>query len=545
MNVAETVADILKQEGVEYLFGYPLNPLIESAAKVDIRPVIARQERTGIHMADAYSRITAGNQIGVFCMQLGPGAENAFGGVAQAYGDSVPIVVLPMGYDRNKLHRAPNFNATRSYTEITKSSERVILPDEVPDAVRRAFSAVKNGRPRPALVEIPFDLFDEELSGVEYRSSSTTRTAPSGESVSAAVDKVTKADQPVIYAGQGVHYAEAWDELVTFAELLGAPVATSLQGKSAFPEHHRLSLGAAGNSMPRPVYDFVNDSDLVFGIGCSFTDTHYGISVPPDKPTVHATLDPDDVDKNVPADTPVIGDAKLVLSRLIDQLHERVDDPPLLDAGSISAEIERQQESWLDEWRPKLVSDQTPLTPYRVIWELMETVPVEETIITHDAGSPRDQLAPFWEARSPLTYIGWGKTTQLGYGLGLAMGAKLAAPDALCINVWGDAAIGFTGMDLETAVREDIPILSVLFNNFSMAMEVEHMEESTQKYGTTDISGNYADMMTAFGGYGERIEQPESIQPAIRRGIQKTETGTPVLLEFITKQETEYAVPDQ
>ena len=168
-----------------------------------------------------------------------------------------------------------------------------------------------------------------------------------------------------------------------------------------------------------------------------------------------------------------------------------------------------------------------------------ESVDIDNTIITHDAGSPRDQLSPFWQSTTPLSYIGWGKTTQLGYGLGLAMGAKLAKPDKLCINVWGDAAIGFTGMDFETAVRERIPILSILLNNFSMAIELHIMQAATAKYRSTDISGNYADMAKAFGGYGERVTDPNEIQAAIRRGIQKTQEGTPVLLEFITSQETQ------
>ena len=148
--------------------------------------------------------------------------------------------------------------------------------------------------------------------------------------------------------------------------------------------------------------------------------------------------------------------------------------------------------SWLDAWQPKLSSDEVPLSPYRVIRDLLATVDVANTIITHDAGSPRDQLSPFWKNTAPHTYIGWGKTTQLGYGLGLAMGAKLAKPDKLCINLWGDAAIGFTGMDFETAVRERIPILSILLNNFSMAIELKVMPISTEKYRSTDISGNYA-----------------------------------------------------
>ena len=173
-----------------------------------------------------------------------------------------------------------------------------------------------------------------------------------------------------------------------------------------------------------------------------------------------------------------------------------------------------------------------------MIWDLAHTVDMPNTIITHDAGSPRDQLSPFWRCTHPLTYIGWGKTTQLGYGLGLAMGAKLARPDKLCINVWGDAAVGFTGMDFETAVRERIPILSILLNNFSMAIELKVMPISTEKYRSTDISGDYAAMARAFGGYGERITDPAEIVPAIRRGIEQTRNGVPALLEFITCKET-------
>jgi len=188
---------------------------------------------------------------------------------------------------------------------------------------------------------------------------------------------------------------------------------------------------------------------------------------------------------------------------------------------------------------PKLSSNETPLNPYRVLWDLAHTVDLDDTIITHDAGSPRDQISPFWKSTTPLSYIGWGKTTQLGYGLGLAMGAKLAKPDKLCINVWGDAAIGFTGMDFETAVRERIPILSILLNNFSMAIELKVMPVSTERYRSTDISGDYAAMARAFGGYGERVTDPDDIVPAIRRGIEQTRQGNPALLEFITSKEVD------
>jgi thiamine pyrophosphate-dependent acetolactate synthase large subunit-like protein len=173
-----------------------------------------------------------------------------------------------------------------------------------------------------------------------------------------------------------------------------------------------------------------------------------------------------------------------------------------------------------------------------VLWDLQHTVDIADTIITHDAGSPRDQLSPFWKTTAPLSYIGWGKSTQLGYGLGLAMGAKLAHPDKLCINVWGDAAIGFTGMDFETAVRERLPILSILLNNSAMAIELDQMPTATERYRSTDISGDYAAFARALGGYGERIVKPEDIVPAIRRGVDATENGQPALLEFITAKET-------
>ena len=254
---------------------------------------------------------------------------------------------------------------------------------------------------------------------------------------------------------------------------------------------------------------------------------------------VHATLDPADINKDIAASLAIVGDAKLVLVALIEAVSQRLGASPRGRADGVGRKIQEIKSEWIAQWAPKLNLDEAPLSPYRVIHDLMSTVDVANTIITHDAGSPRDQLSPFWESVTPLSYIGWGKTTQLGYGLGLAMGAKLAHPDKLCINVWGDAAIGFTGMDFETAVRERIPILSVLFNNFSMAIEIPIMPVSTEKYGATNISGHYADMAKAFGGYGERVIAPDQIVPAIRRGIQKTQEGVPVLLEFITAKETQ------
>src|SRR5919198_2927688 len=306
MKTADAVAEILKREGVEFLIGYPVNPIIEAAARADIRTIIVRQERVGLHMADALSRVSSADRIGVFAMQSGPGTENAFGGVAQAYGDSVPIVVLPGGYARRINQYPPNFSAFLNFRNVTKWIEQVTLAEHVPDILRRAFTQVKNGRPRPVLVEFPGDVMAEEVSEpIRYTRAPKLRGGPDPQDISRVAQVLVDAEQPVIYAGQGVHYARAWSSLKTLAELLEAPVTTSLEGKSAFPEKHPLYLGAGGRSHPRAVRTFLDRSDVVFGIGCSFAATGFGVRMPPVEPGrkfVHATLDPTDINKDIPAD---------------------------------------------------------------------------------------------------------------------------------------------------------------------------------------------------------------------------------------------------
>ena len=537
MKVAEAIAKVLKAEGVDILFAYPVNPIIEAAAAEDIRTVIVRQERIGLHMADAYSRLSSGDKIGVFCMQHGPGAENAFGGVAQAYSESVPILVMPAGYPRRLANYYPNFNSTQNMRQITKWAEPLTMGRALPEVMRRAFFQLRNGRPGPVLIEVPVDVFGEDVPETwQYVPSFKSRSAPDPEALAEAAEVLARAERPVIYAGQGVHYAKAWDELKALAEAWNIPVTTSIEGKSAFPENHPLSLGSGGRANPRAVKTYLNEADVILGVGCSFALTGFGVPMPRGKTIIHATLDPMDLNKDVAVQHGLIGDAKLTLSGLSAAM-DGLDRTQADARTEVAQRIAGIREEWLAEWLPKLTNNDAPINPYRVLWELNGMVDKDKTIITHDAGSPRDQTTPFWEAIAPLSYIGWGKTTQLGYGLGLAMGAKLAHPDKLCMNVWGDAAIGFTGMDFETAARERIPILSILFNNFSMAIEIPIMQVSQAKYGATDISGNYADMAKAFGGYGERVTDPNDIRAALERGIAATENGQAALLEFITDKE--------
>jgi acetolactate synthase-1/2/3 large subunit len=542
MNVAQAAAEILKREGVEYLLAYPLNPLTESAAAAGIRPIIVRQERVGIHMADAISRMTSGDKVGVFCCQAGPGVENAFGAVAQAWSEGVPLIVMPGASARAQSWVRPGFNATLNYQHVVKQAELITTPEQIVPALRRAFTIARNGRPGPVLIEVPGDMWGAEVPGtIEYTPTRRVLSAPSPADVDAAAAALIGAKRPLIYAGQGVHYARAWPELKAVAELLEAPVTTSLEGKSAFPETHPLSLGSGGVSMPKAVFQHVQDADVVFGAGASFTATGFGIRFPTkDKVFVHNTIDPMDINKNIPTEHPLVGDSKLALGMLAAALKDRLKKPRGLTA-EVHKRIRSQNDPWLAEWTPRLTSESKPLSPYRVIWDLLQVADVPNTIITHDAGSPRDELSPFWRPVTPLSYIGWGKSTQLGYGLGLAMGAKLAHPDRLCVNMWGDAAIGMTGMDFETAVRCQIPILSILFNNYAMAMEFKPMALSREKYHSTDISGNYADWAKALGGYSERVTEPAQVVHALLQGIAATKEGRPVLLEFITTQDKVYS----
>ncbi len=540
MKVSAAIAEILKREGVDMVFGYPRNAVLEAAAEADIRTVIVRQERTGLHMADAYSRMTRGKKMGVFAMQHGPGTENAYGGVAQAYSESIPLLVLPQGYARRLAHVPDNYNATISMAGITKLAEPINLPEETPNILRRAFTQLRNGRPRPALVEIPYDVSDLDVpEPLAYEPVLRTTFAPSPEAVQAAAEALVAAKRPVIYAGQGVHWSEAYDELQRLAELLAAPVCTSLEGKSSFNETHPLALGSGGAAIPKTVRHFLSASDVIVGVGCSFSQTAFGVTMPQGKVMIHNTLDETDLNKNYRTEFGLLGDSRLTLRMLIEACGKLIKSPR--DPSAVHAEIKSVEAEWMKQWLPILESDESPITPYRVLWELQRTVDKANTIITHDAGSPRDQLSPFWKTTAPLSYIGWGKTTQLGYGLGLAMGAKLACPDKLCINVWGDAAIGFTGMDFETAVRERAPILSILMNNESMAIELDIMPVATKKFRSTDISGNYADFAKALGGYGERVSRVEDIVPAIKRGIAQNGAGVPALLEFMTSQEQRFS----
>ncbi len=543
MKVVDVIAEILKREGVEFLSCYPTNTLIEAAASAGIKPIVCRQERVGVGIADGFTRVTNGKRIGVFTMQAGPGAENAFSGITTAYSDSVPVLLLPVGHERNTSQVFHFFRSVQAYAPVTKWIEEITLADQVPEIMRRAFTHLKMGRLGPVLVEIPNDAAVEEfpLATINYTPVKRTLSSANIVDVGAAAKVLVAAKLPVIVAGQGVLYAEASDELLELAELLQAPVTTPLEGKSAFPEDHPLALGTGAGVMPRPVHTFLQKADVIFAVGASLTKHRIvAAPIPAGKTIIHATNDERDINKHYATDYPLLGDAKPTLRQLIEAVKDALGSKKRKPNG-VATEIKKIREAWLSEWMPKLSSNEKPINPYRVMWEFMNLFDPKDVIVTHDAGSPRNQLVPFYRAPTPRSYLGWGKSHALGTGLGLIMGAKLAAPNKFCVNFMGDAAFGMTGLDFETAVRNNIPTLTIVLNNNFMAAETHSMHASHERYGTMNILGNYSEIAKSLGGWSERVEEPGQIVSALQRARKATDEGKAALLEFVTSKEINYS----
>jgi thiamine pyrophosphate-dependent acetolactate synthase large subunit-like protein len=287
------------------------------------------------------------------------------------------------------------------------------------------------------------------------------------------------------------------------------------------------------------VIQFLNKADLVFAIGSSCTKEGFTTPIPNDKRVIQSTIDDRDINKDYNVENAIIGDARLVLRQLIDEIKAQGGKKA---AGNVAADIARVKDDWLEEWLPKLTSDEVPVNPYRVIYDLMQTLDRNETIITHDSGNPRDAMVPFWETLIPGGYIGWGKSTTLGGSLGFAMGAKLARPDKTTVAFMGNAAFGMVGMDFETAIRENIPILVVVINNSVLGGYSRMHAVASEKYNLNKQSGEYAGVAKSLGGYGEKVDKPEEVIPAIKRAKEKVDGGQAALLEIITAEEPAFSL---
>jgi thiamine pyrophosphate-dependent acetolactate synthase large subunit-like protein len=543
MKGKELVAEVLKKEGVKQIFGFPLSEIFESAAAVGIRPIIARTERVAINMADGFSRMRAGRDFGVITVQFGPGTENSFGAIAQAYGDNTPILFLPTGNPLGVSSISPNFQASRNFRHITKWCETADSIDRLPQMLQYAFTQLRTGAPGPVLLELPVDVLEAESSWKLDAYQSPRRAAPPADPayIIDAANALLHAKTPVIMAGQGVLYAQASDELRELAEWTQVPVTTTPNGKSAFPENHPLALGAAGRTRLGTVDHFLNKADLVFGVGTSFTRSFYITPIPGRAKLIQITINPADVSKDYAVSLGLVGDAKAICRQILEHLKSL--GGRRNNHGKTIEQVQAVRSAFMEKWTPVLTSSEEPISPYRVVWEILQAVDREKTVITHDAGNPRDQMVPFYETIVAHGYLGWGKSTQLGTGLGLAMGAKLAKPEWLVINVMGEAAFGMVGMDFETATRCGAPVLTIVLKNGVMGGYSKYLPTATERYQITQLSGEYADVAKALGGYSEKITHAADLRSALKRCIGKTQSGQPALLEIGTSEEKRMALP--
>ncbi len=540
MDTNEAVAKILKSEGVEWIACFPSNNLIEAVAKEGIRPIMFRQERGALMAADGFSRMNGRNKFGVVITQGGPGSENSMGGLAQAFGDNVPILYLPGGPALSQHDVKPNFSPVRTYQSVSTYGEVIWKPDMAASVMRRAFHHLRNGRPGPVIVEIPGDVSTQEVpeSSFNYLPPKRLIQTPAASDVKDAVRLLLGAKKPIIWSGMGTLLGEASEALTTLAELTEVPVYCTMPGKSGFDDRHPLALGSGSGATTLQARRWIQESDLMLALGSSLTRTSYGQPIPDGKIMLHNTDSIEDINKDYNVEVGLPGDVKATIAMLIDAVKAQIGENGRKGQTDVAAEIANLKQEWMSEWTELLNSDETPINTYRVIGELERGLDKENSIVTHDAGAPRDTIMPFYTSTVPHSYVGWGKTTHLGYGIPLMIGAKLANPDKFCLNLMGDGAFGMSGLDIETSVRAGAPITTIVLNNGDMATYPGGYPIAREAFNVTGMTGDYAKLAEGMGAVGITVTDPNQVGEALQQALQHNAEGRTVLLDIHSNMES-------
>ena len=540
MKVLDAVARILKAEGIEWAGCFPSNNLIEAVAEVGINPIMFRQERGAAMAVDGFSRMRNREEFGVLITQGGPGSENTMGGLAQAYADNVPILYLPGGPAVSARSVKPNFSPARTYESVSVSAEVLFQPNQVASVMRRAFHALRNGRPGPVIVEIPADVGEMEVDDSvvsSYAPPKRHRFAPDPAEIKEAVRLLLAAKKPVIWSGMGVLMSGASPELTQLAEIAQIPVYCTMPGKSGFDQRHPLALGSGSSATSLQARTWLQESDVLLGVGTSLTRTGYGQPIPDGKVMIHNTETVADLNKDFNVDVGLVGDTKLTLEMIVEEVKVQLGGENRKGSSELADQIAEINDKWMAEWSDALTSDETPITPYRVIGEMINVLDQENSIVTHDAGAPRDIIMPFYPGTVPHSYVGWGKTTHLGYGIPLMTGVKMACPDKFCMNIMGDGAFGMSGLDIETSVRSGAAITTIVLNNGGMATYPGGYPTARESFGTTYMTGDYAKIAEGLGAVGITVTKPEEIAPALEQAKQLNADGKAVLIDVHSNME--------
>ena len=557
MRGGDAVIHALEKEGVNYIAGFSgggLQPLWPALRKSEsILAFSTRHERQGVEIADGYARATG--KVGVAMTGTGPGATNTLTGIAGAYADNVPVLLLmgqhPLGNMGKEIQQEVPSSIFDSLVKWKGTMGRV---EQIPDLMRRAFTTLRSGSPGPVVLEMPQDVLSSEAPDeqLHYEPVGPGRKAAADQrDIDKAAGLLVQASFPIMNVGGGALWADAAEEVKELAELLSMPVASTLVGKGVFPEDHPLSVG--GGVYPRSLFasgtalHINRKADAVLAVGNSFRMPYAtdGRPIPSHVKLIHINADPADLNKIYHADVPIMADAKLALRDLIEAVRERLGPGRGGIKEEVVSEIQQAKAKWLGEWMPTFTDDSTPINGYRLVHDLMQVVDRDRTIAIHDAGGSRGYMVPFWVTTRPRNFLGMGGMAPMGWSMGAAIGAKLGQPDHLVFHLLGDSSFGMTGMELETAVRMRISTLTIVANNGGIGGSLLTLDNpNAAPASMSELGGNFSVVASGLGAYTERVEQPAELIPAFRRAIRATEEGQAALVEVLIKPLPAPLLPD-
>lgn len=542
MKGSYILLEALKREGVEVVFGYPggsVIPLYDALYDFDLRHILTRHEQGAAHAADGYAR--ASGKVGVCIATSGPGACNLVTGIANAYLDSVPLVAIT-GQVRTTLIGTDAFqeaDITGITLPIVKHSYLVQRVSDLPRIVHEAFYIARTGRPGPVVIDVPVDI---TLGEADYDPEHPPALALPGykptvkghpKQIKAAAAAIAQAERPIIYAGGGVISSGASQELRDLARFAHIPVTTTLTGIGCFPEDEELSLGMLGMHGTRYANYAMANCDLIFAVGVRFDDRVTGKldTFAPHAKTIHVDVDPAEISKNVAVDIPIVGDARWVLASLLTEIkkYELAVDRHLPWMNQIA------------EWKKNhpLVVREDPggeIMPEYVVRRLWE-ITKGEAVVTTEVGQNQMWAAQFYLARHPRQFITSGGLGTMGFGFPAAIGAKVARPDALVVDIAGDGSFQMNIQELGTAVANNIPVKVCILNNRCLGMVRQWQDLFWQKrYSHTcfECQPDFVKVAEAYGAEGYRAEKPDELDDVLRAALC---SEAPAVIDVRVKQE--------
>ena len=546
MRVAEAIAQALASEGVRLaagITGQSVGHIADAMAETEgVKVVYVRQERVAIDIADGFARASGAPALAF--ADAGPAAANAMGGLVNSWGDSVPVLFIAGHNDQRELASGDSKEIPFRdlFSPVSKWCAVIERPDQVAPILRRAFMHLTTGRPGPVVIGMPYDVSSMEVEDFEYLPLSgkrRVRAAGDPDAILEASRLLASAERPYVYAGAGVLYSGATAALVELAEILTLPVATTLNGKSAFPEDHPLALGIGGFAQAAygslPASKLAADADVILTIGCGFK--RHATQKGPPAHTKHIQIDVDlrELNKRGLADIAILADAKIALEQLVEASRSIVPKERRSPVAGRLSQITALQNQWREVSQPLTYSDESPINPFRVTQELNGILGGRGSILLHDAGSVRGSTCQHYIAREPGAFIGFGVQSAMGWSIGAAIGAKLAKPDKMVAAVIGEEAICEVAMDIETSIRAVAPILIIVKNNRAFA---DRDGGSSQKLARARFQGgaDISAVAAALGATVFTVREASDLSDALRRARTSVESGRTALVEVFTRR---------